>query len=91
MRMIQPGGRKLVKGTLFTSIDPSTFQPIFDEFTKLMKQYPETIHSGAILELHSHEKIVELSNQASAFGLHGKWYQFNVLLHWDDRTLDEKV
>jgi hypothetical protein len=88
---VQPGGRKSVKGCLFSSIDPSTFQTIFDKYVEFVKQYPEAIHSAVAMELHSYKKIMERSNMDTAFGNRGEWYQANILLQWNDAGLDAKV
>jgi hypothetical protein len=88
---IQHGGRKVVRGCLFSSIDQATFRPVFDEYIGFVKQHPDAAHSVVALELHAYNKVIEVAEAKTAFGHRGKWFQLNVICRWCDPVLDEAV
>jgi hypothetical protein len=91
MTLIQHGGRKVVRGSACSSIDPAIFRPIFDEYIKFVKEHPDAAYSGTMLELHKCDKIMEVADTATAFGHRGKLYQFLIICRWNDSDLDDPV
>jgi len=82
------GNRKTFKATVATSLAPERFRHIFDEFSQLVAEIPETVGSAVQIELIPYGKIASVATDATAFGNRGKWYNIHFSMRWKSARLD---
>ncbi|KAI0768414.1 FAD binding domain protein [Irpex lacteus] len=89
--MATHGDRKLFKVAVIAGVNQELVSYLFDRYSELTAEHPETAQSAIIIELHGYKKINSVSSTATAFSNRGSWYVVNLSLRWKDAALDKKL
>lgn len=76
---------------MFTSLEPTLFRHLFDEYVKLTGEHPQAGGSAIILELHPFKKIASVPTSATALANRGQWYKVICSMRWQSEQLDQQV
>jgi hypothetical protein len=88
--MVEPGGRKALKGGTFASPVRKEFARwLFDEYVSKITQEPDLARSFLSIEFYNMAKTAAVPTEAMAFPTRGRYQAGVVALMWSDPTRDD--
>ncbi|RHZ55346.1 hypothetical protein CDV55_102632 [Aspergillus turcosus] len=72
-------------------LDIQLVKSTYQEFDRIIREYPEASDSALLFELLPYTQIVKVPNDATAFANRGPYYNVSSIFRWHDSQLDEKI
>ncbi|KAI9925944.1 hypothetical protein MW887_005750 [Aspergillus wentii] len=91
-RAAEFGGRKRFAATNVTlPLDLQFLKELYIDFHKILDIYPRVNKSVVVFELLPYNKVIKVSQDATAFANRGKYYNAGLMFCWHHVELDHKM
>jgi hypothetical protein len=85
-------GRKRLSGTSVTlPLDMDFFQTVYQNFSNILNDHSEDAEALLIFEMLPYTKVVEVSNDATAYANRGPYYNVCSIFNWQDSKADSRI
>lgn len=89
--MATHGQRKVMKSAALAQVDADILTNLFNEYVKLVQEYPDAKPTAIIIELHAYDKLMEVPFDATSFANRGPFYNITFATRYTNPELDSTM